>query len=162
MKFYPPSWLTPIPQDLSGLGSIGDFVLRGQHDAAVSDPAILISADDEKDVKTPQQLAEDVENLAAALAQDLEWAAPASVSADGGRVIALLSENTVRKKTPPEEEEKALCSQSFPRGERKRANDRGKRGNSLTISPAPGQFTDSKGRASCSTEAVLPPKMASI
>ncbi|KAK6853651.1 AMP dependent ligase/synthetase [Apiospora arundinis] len=95
MKFYPPSWLTPIPQDLSGLGSIGDFVLRGQHDAAVSDPAILISADDEKDVKTPQQLAEDVENLAAALAQDLEWAAPASVSADGGRVIALLSENTL-------------------------------------------------------------------
>ncbi|KAK8110189.1 AMP dependent ligase/synthetase [Apiospora kogelbergensis] len=95
MKFYPPSWLTAIPKDLSGLGSIGDFVLRGKQDVEASNPAILISADDEKDVKTPKQLAEDVENLAAALARDLAWAAPASASAGNSSVIALLSENTL-------------------------------------------------------------------
>lgn len=117
MKFYPPSWLTAIPKDLSGLGSIGDFVLRGKQDVEASNPAILISADDEKDVKTPKQLAEDVENLAAALARDLAWAAPASASAGNSSVIALLSENTVSQ---PWEERKGFMVTVSPTGETNR------------------------------------------
>jgi hypothetical protein len=99
MIFYPPSWLPALAQDLSTVGTVGDFVLRGALGPA-SEPAVdapvLVSAHTQKS-KTPRQLAEDVEVLATALAHDLQWSP--NEPAQGGKVIAILSENTVRFNT---------------------------------------------------------------
>ena len=96
MIFYPPSWLPAITQDLSTTGTVGDFVLRGSLSTA-SEPTVntqvVVSADAQK-IKTPRQLAEDVEALATALAHDLQWSP--NEPALGGKIIAILSENTVR------------------------------------------------------------------
>ncbi|KAI0124121.1 hypothetical protein BJ170DRAFT_703556 [Xylariales sp. AK1849] len=95
MIFQPPSWLPAITQDLSELGTIGDFVLRGPLGVA-SEPEVespvLVSAHTQKS-KTPRQLTEDVEALAAALAHDLQWSS--NEPAQGSMVIAILSENTL-------------------------------------------------------------------
>lgn len=99
MIFYPPSWLPAITEDLSTTGTVGDFVLRGSL-ATAAEPAVdtpvLVSAHTQK-AKTPRQLAEDVEALATALAHDLQWSP--NEPAQGGKVIAILSENTVRSYT---------------------------------------------------------------
>jgi hypothetical protein len=97
MIFHPPSWLPAIPQDLSTVGTVGDFVLRGPPGTSSKptlDTPVLVSADTQR-TKTPQQLAEDVEALATALAHDLQWS-PNAPPAQGDKVIAILSENTVR------------------------------------------------------------------
>jgi hypothetical protein len=94
MIFYPPSWLPSIEQDLPSTSTIGDFVLRGSTIASETslDTTVLVSAHTQK-TKTPRQLAEDVEALATALADDLQWSP--NEPTEGGKVIAILSENTV-------------------------------------------------------------------
>jgi len=97
MIFHPPSWLPPITEDLSTVGIVGDFVLHGLTgsttlESAVDEPITLVSAPTQKS-KTNRQLAEDVEALAAGLARDLQWSP--NEPAQGGKVIAVLSENTV-------------------------------------------------------------------
>ena len=98
MVFYPPAWLPAIPQDLSAFGTVGDFVLGGESEPSFGpspdESPVLVSAQGDRS-KTAGQLVRDVENLAAALAQDLKW--PSNESVDhGDRVIAISSENTVR------------------------------------------------------------------
>lgn len=98
MIFYPPSWLSAIKEDLSTAGTVGDFVLRGLPGSTTPKPAAdeqitLVSALTQKS-KTNRQLAEDVEALATGLARDLQWSP--NEPAQGGKVIAVLSENTVR------------------------------------------------------------------
>jgi len=96
MIFHPPSWLPAITEDLSTAGTVGDFALRGlpstASEPAVDEPITLVSAITQK-TKTNRQLAEDVEALAAGLAHDLQWSP--NEPARGGKVIAVLSENTV-------------------------------------------------------------------
>ncbi|RDL36336.1 Uncharacterized protein BP5553_05688 [Venustampulla echinocandica] len=95
MIFHPPSWLPAITQELSTVGTVGEFVLRGPLSTA-SKPAVdaptLVSAVTQT-TKTPRQLAEDVEALASGLAHDLQWSP--NEPAQGGKVIAILSENSV-------------------------------------------------------------------
>ncbi|KAF3015945.1 nrps [Neopestalotiopsis sp. 37M] len=97
MVFYPPTWLPAIPQDLSALGTVGDFVLHGESESAfnqsATDSSVLVSALDPNKSRTSQQLADDVETLAAALARELKWS-PNELAQDG-KVIAILSENSV-------------------------------------------------------------------
>lgn len=85
-----------IPQDLASAGPVGDFVLHRQPGTAsepgASEQRALLSAVTQKG-KTHRELAEDVETLAAGLAHDLQWAP--NEPAQGGKVIAVLSENTV-------------------------------------------------------------------
>lgn len=98
MVFYPPTWLPAIPQDLSALGTVGDFVLHGESESAfnqsATDSSVLVSALDPNKSRTSQQLADDVETLAAALARELKWSP--NEPAQDGKVIAILSENSVR------------------------------------------------------------------
>lgn len=96
MIFHPPSWLPAIPQELASAGPVGDFVLHKLPGTA-SEQKALVSAITQKG-KTHQELAEDVEALAAGLAHDLEWAP--NEPAQGGKVIAVLSENTVNIMDP--------------------------------------------------------------
>ncbi|KAI1333957.1 putative amp dependent CoA ligase [Xylariaceae sp. FL0016] len=93
MLFHPPAWLPTISQDLSDLDTIGEFVLRGEPNNIATNQTVLISADDAEYLKTPAQLVEDVDALAAALAHDLCWSSPDSVAEDRN-VIGILSENT--------------------------------------------------------------------
>ncbi|KAH6649109.1 putative amp dependent CoA ligase [Truncatella angustata] len=95
MIFHPPSWLPAIAQNLTELGTISDFVLRGPPGVASEselEPPVLTSADAQKS-KTPRQIAKDVEELAAGLAHDLQWSP--NVDLPGGKVVAILSENTL-------------------------------------------------------------------
>ncbi|KAI5468183.1 putative AMP dependent ligase/synthetase [Mariannaea sp. PMI_226] len=95
MIFHSPSWLPPVTQDLSKIGTVGDFVLRGQLNAGskpVADDSVLVAADASKS-RNIQQLADDVEALAAGLAYDLQWSP--NEPAQGEKVIAVLSENSV-------------------------------------------------------------------
>ncbi len=92
MMFQPPSWLPPIPKDLTTASTVGEFSLRGIHGAAQDDPITLVSAATQK-TKTNRQLAEDVEALAAGLAEDLGWSP--NDATRGGRVIAILCENSL-------------------------------------------------------------------
>jgi len=97
MIFHPSSWLPAITEDLSTVGTVGDFVLRGLPGSTASEPSpdepiTLVSALTQKS-KTNRQLAEDVESLATGLGRDLQWSP--NEQAPGGKVIAVLSENTV-------------------------------------------------------------------
>lgn len=96
MIFYPPSWIPAIPQELASAGPVGDFVLHRLPGTAsepgISEQKALLSAVTHKG-KTHRELAEDVEKLAAGLSHDLQWAP--NEPAQGGKVIAVLSENTV-------------------------------------------------------------------
>ncbi|RDW86487.1 uncharacterized protein DSM5745_03129 [Aspergillus mulundensis] len=95
MIFHPPSWLPAIPEDLSKVGTVGEFVLRGPSSAqesATESKNPLVSADGTKR-KSYRQLAEDVEALAAGLAQELQWSS--NESAQGDMIIGIWSENTV-------------------------------------------------------------------
>jgi hypothetical protein len=97
MIFYPPSWLPPITEDLSTVGTVGDFALRGSvsttsRPAAFDEPT-FISANNRK-TKSPRQISEDVEALAAGLAHEFQWSP--NEPAQNGKVVAILSENTVR------------------------------------------------------------------
>jgi hypothetical protein len=96
MIFYPPSWIPAIPQELASAGPVGDFVLHRLPGTALepgaSEQKTLLSAATQKG-KTHPELAEDVETLAAGLAHDLQWAP--NEPAPGGKVVAVLSENTV-------------------------------------------------------------------
>ena len=98
MVFYPPAWLPAIPEDLSAFGTVGDFVLGGESELPSSpsrdESPVLVSAQGDRS-KTAGQLVRDVEDLAAALAQNLKWS-PNESDDQGDRVIAILSENTVR------------------------------------------------------------------
>jgi hypothetical protein len=98
MVFYPPAWLPAIPGDLSAFGTVGDFVLGGESEPSFNpsrdESPVLVSAQGDRS-KTAGQLVRDVENLAAALAQDLKWS-PHESGEDSDRAIAILSENTVR------------------------------------------------------------------
>ncbi|KAM0343555.1 hypothetical protein ACHAPU_008450 [Fusarium lateritium] len=91
MIFLSPPWLPPVTRDTRGMGTVGDFVLRGPLDASADGP-VLVSSDSTAS-KTIKQLADDVEALAAGLAHDLQWSPNESVQ--GGKVIAILCENTV-------------------------------------------------------------------
>lgn len=96
MIFQPPSWLPSISKDSPTSSTVGEFVLRGAH-GAVQEPAdhdliTLISAATQK-TKTNRQLAEDVEALAAGLANDLGWS-PEEATPEG-KVIAVLCENSL-------------------------------------------------------------------
>ncbi|KAL4906202.1 hypothetical protein BDW74DRAFT_167361 [Aspergillus multicolor] len=95
MIFTPPSWLPAITEDLSKVGTVGDFVLRrpaGNEDQAKDSRNPLVSADGTK-TKSYQQLVEDVEALTAGFAQELQW--PANEPARSDKVIGIWSENTV-------------------------------------------------------------------
>jgi len=95
MVFLPPSWLQPVASDLSRIGTVGEFVLRDRPNAPLED-TVLISSDSSAS-KSTKQLADDVEALAAGLGHDLGWSPNEPVQ--GGKVIAILSENTVRYST---------------------------------------------------------------
>ena len=95
MIFTPPSWIPAIAHNLSELGTVGDFVLQGSLGNASGprvDEPTFISALTQKQ-KTPRQLAQDVEALAAGLAHELQWSPNAP---QDGKVVAILSENSVR------------------------------------------------------------------
>ncbi|ETS86314.1 hypothetical protein PFICI_00142 [Pestalotiopsis fici W106-1] len=95
MIFTPPSWLPAIEQDLSKVGTVGDFALQGTLGNASGprvDEPTFISASTQKE-RTPAQIAQNVEALAAGLAHELQWSPNAP--AQGGKVVAILSENTV-------------------------------------------------------------------
>ena len=103
MIFYPPTWLPAIPQDLSAAGTvIGDFVLRGglsangETPAASGDDQIFISAATQE-ILSRRQALEDVEALAAGLAHELKWVP--NEPAQGGKVVAILCENTIEYMT---------------------------------------------------------------
>ncbi|KAK4185838.1 hypothetical protein QBC35DRAFT_502786 [Podospora australis] len=96
MIFHPPAWLPAITENhLSELGTISDFVLKGQPKEECFNPSpaespVLVTSQGDKS-KTASQLADDVEALAATLSRDLGW--PPNDAAD--KVIAILSENTL-------------------------------------------------------------------
>ncbi|KAL4874713.1 hypothetical protein BJY04DRAFT_203322 [Aspergillus karnatakaensis] len=92
MIFTPPSWLPAIPEGLATATTVGDFVLRGQPDTPRDDLKVLVSATTQAS-KTPAQIAEDVEALAAAFSQELQWSPNEPVQ--GGKVVAIWSENTI-------------------------------------------------------------------
>ena len=96
MIFQPPSWLPPLPQPISEARTVGDFVLGGAtpNQSEDDDPITLISAATQK-TKTNRQLAQDVEALAAGLALELGWSPNGASPQGGGRVIAVLCENSL-------------------------------------------------------------------
>ena len=95
MIFHPPSWLPPISKTLSTATTVGEFVLRGDpHKQEDDEPITLVSAATQK-TKTNRQLAEDVEALAAGLANDLGWSPNEETTQVPGKVIAVLCENSV-------------------------------------------------------------------
>lgn len=93
MIFEPPTWLPAITQDLSTVKTVSEFVLRGLVDA---DAPVLVSAATQQ-TRSPRQYAKNVEALAAGLANELQWTP--NERAEGGKVVAILSENTVGENT---------------------------------------------------------------
>ncbi|KAI1859320.1 uncharacterized protein JN550_012129 [Neoarthrinium moseri] len=90
MIFTPPSWLPAIEHDLSTVGTVADFALQGTLGSASGprvDEPTFISASTQKG-RTPGQIAQNVEALAAGLAHELQWSPNAP--APGGKVDYLV------------------------------------------------------------------------